>query len=202
MYDAYENGYYGEDLRPQPRMKNHISEEIEFVPSTLSPEIAKKFAAAKENLEYLKRTTLNEKPELFHNLQRIDVRIIHDIPDGWSLFDDPTAEEVLDLMRSIDSIGLIHPIHVMLTDAGKYVMLIGKFRHIAYMNLFEITGNDSRYKYIPAYVIKEDEFDELFLRNMIFESNFKFRSISKFNLIQTLISNYEIMRRSVTLIAA
>ena len=192
----------GDDLRPRPR---RIEDDYFYIPkeeieiplylSNPSPEMAVKIAEAHKRMEYLKVTTLNEKPELFHNLQKINIEIIHDIPEGWNLFSDPTEEEILDLMRSIESVGLINPIYVVQNSSGHYYMLIGRFRHIAYLNLYKIS-NLEKYKYIPAYVINEDDVDELYLRNMIFESNFQFRNISKFNLIQTLIQNYEIMRRT------
>ena len=192
----------GDDLRPRPR---RIEDDYFYIPkenieiplylSTPSPEMAEKIAKAKERMEYLKETTLNERPEFFHDLQKISIDIIHDVPEGWNLFSDPTEEEILDLMRSIESVGLLNPIYVIQNSDGEYIMLIGRFRHMAYLNLYEITGLE-KYKYIPAYVIQEDEVDELYLRNMVFESNFKFRNISKFNLIKTLIQNYEVMRRT------
>jgi len=195
--DFYEGGYYGLDLRPKIKLDNVTCESIEIPEylGTPSPEMAIKLAEIEKRKDYLRETSLNEKPEFFENLERVHVESILDTPDGWNLFDEPTDAEVMDLMRSIESVGLIFPIHVLLNDAGVYSVIIGRFRLKAYRNLFKITKSD-KYMRIPAYVIKESDVDELFLRNMIFESNFKFRTISKFNLIQTLIANYEIMRKT------
>jgi ParB family chromosome partitioning protein len=154
-----------------------------------------KIAEAQNKMEILKATSVNEKPNFYDNLQMIPTSIIEDIPEGWNLFDTPTDAEIMDLMRSIDSVGLINPIHVMLNSSGVYCVIIGRFRHLAYINLLNLTKN-KKYEKIPAYVINQDDVDELYIRNIIFESNFKFRSISKFNLIQTMIQNYEIMRRT------
>ena len=199
-FDRDGQGIYGEDLRPICRMKdnafNITKEEIQIPANryTLSPEVETKLAEANKRLTHLRETTVNEKPEFFHNLQRIDIVLINDTPPGWNLFDDPTDDEVIDLMRSIEAVGLIHPIHVMLTESGQYVVICGRFRLQAYINLYEITGLDL-YKRIPAYIVKESEVDELYIRNLIFESNIQFRTISKFNMIQVLIENYEVMRR-------
>ena len=193
-------GIYGEDLRPICRMKknafNITKEKIQIAPDryTLSPEVQQKLIEARERIAFLRETTVNEKPEFFENLERINIDLINDTPPGWNLFDDPSDDEVLDLMRSIEAVGLIHPIHLMLNESGQYFVICGRFRLQAYLNLYEITGND-KYKDIPAYIIKENDVDELYIRNLIFESNIKFRTLSKFNMIQVLIQNYEIMRR-------
>ena len=196
-FDPYERGYYGEDLRPKIKLENVACEDIDVssVRSNITPEIADRIAEAQRKKEILKTTSVNEKPNFYDNLQMIPTSIIEDIPDGWNLFDTPSDAEIMDLMRSIDSVGLINPIHVMLNSSGVYCVIIGRFRLLAYMNLLNITKNKI-YEKVPAYVINEDDVDELYIRNMIFESNFKFRSISKFNLIQTMIQNYNVMRRT------
>ncbi|MCL2321642.1 MAG: ParB/RepB/Spo0J family partition protein [Oscillospiraceae bacterium] len=196
-FDPYEKGYYGEDLRPKILLKNVTCESIDvsLSHSNLTPEIAQKIAENQKKMEILKTTSVNEKPNFYDNLQMIPTAIIEDMPEGWNLFDTPSDAELMDLMRSIESVGLINPIHVMHTSSGTYCVIIGRFRHLAYTNLLNITKN-TLYEKIPAYVINQDDVDELYIRNMIFESNFKFRSISKFNLIQTMIQNYNLMRRT------
>ncbi len=149
----------------------------------------------KKNAILRMEKNFNKGVNLHENLENVDIKLIHDTPKGWNPFNPPTEIETLDLMRSIENVGLIYPIYVTKDKFGKYTLICGRCRLTAYANLFNIT-NSPRYQSIPCYILPAEEVDELFLRTLIVESNIGFRFISKFNLIQSLIINYDIMKKT------
>jgi len=180
----------GEDLRPNYELYKRVrvvSEEIIF---DFAPE-------EEEMLLERKSRCINEKPQFFRNLQMVDIDKIGDRFEDWNLFEKPTKMEQVDLERSIDNVGLLNPIYVLLMKDGSYNVIIGRCRLIAYCSLF-LTTNLEKYRSIPCYVIAYEEVDELFIRSMMIESNICFRRISKYNMITALITNYEIMKKNKT----
>ena len=181
----------GIDLKPQIPDPRIIS--VEEIPIPRTPEQIKAREERKKMILERRARSVNEKPTYHHTLQMINVELIQDNYSAWNHFDLPDQVEQYDLMRSIESVGLLNPIYVTIDRTGVISVIIGRVRTIAYCNLFEQTGLE-KYHYIPAYVIPFDEIDELQIRNMMIESNICFRKISKFNMIRALIENYEIMR--------
>ena len=187
----------GTDLRPNYRLQNDsvkITEQKIKLPPPSEEEL-------RINAEFERKTILKREKSFkdgvcfYDNFQRLDIELIQDVPAGWNLFDPPKPQELADLVRSIETVGLIHPIYVMVNSYGYYNVICGKSRLLAFLNLYQTTGLE-KYKFIPSYVINAEEVDELFLRTMIIESNLNFKTISKFNLIQSLITHYEIMKRA------
>jgi len=188
---------YGMDLRPNYRLQNDdvkITEtEIKLPPPSL--EDVKRWADFERKSIIRREKNFTEGVNFFEDFQNLDINLIGDIPTGWNLFDPPKKHELNDLIRSIETVGLIYPIYVMMHSSGDYSVICGRSRLLAYMNLYS-SSKSLKYRYIPSYIIKEEEVDELFIRKMIIESNISFRTISKFNLIQSVITNYEIMCRA------
>ena len=137
----------------------------------------------------------NEKPEYFRDVQMIDIDIINDDFAPWNLFEWPSKMEQVDLIRSIENIGLIYPIYVTVSKDGRYNVIIGRCRLLAFCDIYQKTGGLDKYRYIPCYVIPFEEVDELFIRSMMIESNICFRKISKGNMVRALLENYEIMKK-------
>ena len=192
-----EDGVYGTDLRPRYYLKN---DTIKITETSIdigepSPESLKRWAEFERKTILLREKNFNEGCNFYENLQNLDIGLIGDLPSGWNLFDKPKEHELVDLMRSIRTVGLIYPIYVLLHSSGSYSVICGKCRLVAYINLFRSTG-ELKYKHIPAYVINEDDVDELFIRTMIIESNLRYRTISKSNMIQSVITTYEIMKKA------
>ncbi|MCL2322579.1 MAG: ParB N-terminal domain-containing protein [Oscillospiraceae bacterium] len=184
---------YGTDLRPTYRLKNDdIIVTTTEVKVNHSPEEVKKWAAREKESIIKREKNFAEGVNFYENFERVDIETITDTPIGWNLFEVKEAD-VAELMRSIDAIGLLDPIYVTREPDGTHTVICGRLRLLAFISLYELNFEE-RYKFIPAYVINSTEVDELFLRSMIIESNIKFRSISKFNMIQSLIQNYEIMK--------
>ncbi|MCL2320543.1 MAG: ParB/RepB/Spo0J family partition protein [Oscillospiraceae bacterium] len=187
---------YGTDLRPMVYLKNDdikITETKIDIGST--PDDLKKWAAHERNATLMREKNFKDGANYFDTLQKLDIELIQDVPSGWNLFDPPKKHELADLIRSIASVGLIYPIYVLQHTSGVYSVICGRSRLLAFTNLFQATGLD-KYRFIPSYIIKESETDELFVRTMIIESNLRFRSISKLNLIQSLITIYEVMQKN------
>ena len=184
----------GEDLRPNYRLKNDpikITEvEIQLDPS---PETLKR-RAEEERATLIKRAKIiNEKPEFYGNFQKVDIDIINDDFAPWNLFEWPTNMEEMDLARSIDTVGLINPIYVTLDKTGRYNVIVGRCRLLAFCNLWKATSLD-KYRFIPCYVIPYEDVDELFIRSIMIESNICFRKISKGNMIKALLENHTLMK--------
>ena len=195
-YNSEERIILGEDLRPDYRLKNDPTRiTVEEIPLNHPPELLKEWAERDRNILIRRSKILNEKPDFFNNFQKIDIDIINDDFSAWNLFEWPSKMEQVDLMRSINNVGLIHPIYVTIDRNGRYSVIIGRCRLIAYCNLFEKTGLE-KYRYIPCFVIPYEEVDELFIRSMMIESNICFRRISKGNMIRSLLENYEIMKKT------
>ncbi|MCL2323660.1 MAG: ParB N-terminal domain-containing protein, partial [Oscillospiraceae bacterium] len=188
-----ERGELGMNLKPYiPDPRLH-SEEL-IIPRTAEE---MKIRADREiEILKLRAQSINEKPCFHKNLQMINVEEIQDSFSDWNHFDLPDQMEQYDLMRSIENVGLLNPIYCTIDKDGRYSVIIGRVRLIAYCNLYEQTGFSDKYKYIPTYVIPLDEIDELQIRTMMIESNICFRKISKFNMIRALIENYQIMKES------
>ncbi|MCL2321254.1 MAG: ParB N-terminal domain-containing protein [Oscillospiraceae bacterium] len=186
-----ERGELGMDIRPHipdPRIK---SEEL-IIPR--SAEEIKARAERESEILKLRAQSINEKPCFHNTLQMINVEEIQDSFSDWNHFDLPDQMEQYDMMRSIENVGLLNPIYCTIDRDGRYSVIIGRVRLIAYCNLYEKTGFSDKYKYIPSYVINLDEIDELQIRTMMIESNISFRKISKFNMIRALIENYQLMK--------
>ena len=126
----------GEDLRPDYRFKNDpikiTEEEIQL---NHSSETLKKWAEEERNILIRREKVINEKPEFFNNLQKVDIDIIHDDFAPWNLFEWPTDMEEVDLARSIENVGLLNPIYVTLDKNGRYNVIIGRCRLLAFCNL-------------------------------------------------------------------
>jgi len=189
-----DNVLYGIDLRPTYRLKN---DEIKVTSTELkinhSPEEIKKWAEAERIAIQKREKNFADGVNFYENFEKVDIELIDDTPAGWNLFDEPKETEIAELMRSIDQIGLLEPVYLTKELDGTYTVICGRLRLLAFIGLYRKT-NLLKYKFIPSYTIDANSVDELFLRTMIIESNIKFRSISKINMIQSLIQNYEIMK--------
>jgi len=184
----------GEDLRPNYRLKNDPIRITEIeIPLDPSPETLKRRAKEERDALAKRAKIINERPEFFNNFQKIDIDIINDDFSPWNLFDWPTDMEEMDLARSIDTVGLINPIYVTLDKTGRYNVIVGRCRLLAFCDLWKATSL-VKYRFIPCYVIPYEEVDELFLRSLMIESNICFRKISKGNMIKALLENHTIMK--------
>ena len=185
----------GEDLRPDYKLKNDPIKITEVeIQLNHSPETLTKWVEEERNILIRREKIINEKPEFYNNLQKVDIDIIHDDFAPWNLFEWPTDMEEIDLVRSIENVGLLSPIYVTFDKTGRYNVIIGRCRLLAFCNLWKSTSLE-KYRFIPCYVIPYEEVDELFIRSMMIESNICFRKISKGNMIKALLENYEIMKR-------
>ncbi|MCL2321991.1 MAG: ParB/RepB/Spo0J family partition protein [Oscillospiraceae bacterium] len=186
----------GEDLRPNYRLKTDRTRiTAEEIPLNHSPEFIEEMRKQERDVLIRRSKIFNEKPEYFRDVQMIDIDIINDDFAPWNLFEWPSKMEQVDLIRSIENIGLIYPIYVTVSKDGRYNVIIGRCRLLAFCDIYQKTGGLDKYRYIPCYVIPFEEVDELFIRSMMIESNICFRKISKGNMVRALLENYEIMKK-------
>ncbi|MCL2322772.1 MAG: ParB/RepB/Spo0J family partition protein [Oscillospiraceae bacterium] len=186
----------GEDLRPNYRLKTDRTRILaEEIPLNHSPEFIEEMRKHDTDVLLRRSKIFNEKPEFFNEVKKIDIDIINDDFAPWNLFEWPSKMEQVDLIRSIENTGLIYPIYVTVDKFGRYNVIIGRCRLLAYCNIYQKKFLEE-YRYIPCYVIPFEEVDELFIRSMMIESNISFRKISKGNMVRALLENYEIMKKT------
>ncbi|MCL2323645.1 MAG: ParB N-terminal domain-containing protein [Oscillospiraceae bacterium] len=186
----------GDDLRPNYRLKtDHTRILAEDIPLNHSAEFIEEMRKHDNDVLIRRSKIFNERPEFFNKVQMIDIDIINDDFAPWNLFEWPTKMEQVDLIRSIENVGLIYPIYVTVDKFGRYNVIIGRCRLLAYCDIYQKKFLEE-YRYIPCYVIPFEEVDELFIRSMMIESNISFRKISKGNMVRALLENYEIMKKT------
>ncbi|MCL2323354.1 MAG: hypothetical protein FWC47_14780, partial [Oscillospiraceae bacterium] len=179
---------YGDDLFPKARVKNDpvkvTTESFELPP--IDPVLAEKVRQRKAKILSTRIKNFTEGIDLFKRFEKVNIMELNYCAENWNYFDKPTREELLNLIGSIENIGLISPL-VLLREANDSLTIIsGKSRVIAMRNLYANTKNE-RYLEAPAFILDYSEVDEYFLRNLIIDSNIQYRKISKNTLIMAAI---------------
>jgi len=186
---------YGDDLFPKARVKNDpvkvTTESFELPP--IDPVLAEKVRQRKAKILSTRIKNFTEGVDLFKRFEKVNIMELNYCAENWNYFDKPTREELLNLIGSIENIGLISPL-VLLREANDSLTIIsGKSRVIAMRNLYANTKNE-RYLEAPAFILDYSEVDEYFLRNLIIDSNIQYRKISKNTLIMAAIERFEILK--------
>jgi hypothetical protein len=152
----------GDDLLPHHRLKNDkpktIDEVLDFGPASLEVEER----ARKDVEEKFKRRaiTFTQGIDLFKDFRYVDIDKIERSNSGWDYFDKPTDFQLLDLVSSIESIGILTPLIVKTRDNERFIIISGNSRFSALKTIYKYKKEDI-YKNIPCFVI-EGEVDEYF----------------------------------------
>ena len=136
----------------------------------------------------------SEGVDLFKRFEKVNIDEMNNVHYSWNYFDAPNKYELLSLISSIESIGLINPLILVKEMNNTYTIISGKSRVLALKNLFNNT-KDLRYKVAPAFILNHDEVDQYFLRALIIDSNFSYRSLSKGVLITAAIERFELYKK-------
>ncbi len=116
----------------------------------------------KEVIESLKKTEAMRSDNfscgvnIHENLQYVDISSLEHAPQN--LYPCPLSQkdELIKLIASIQSVGLIEPIIIAgFKDYDKYHIICGRARILAYKDLFKATKSE-KYLKIPAFVLDED----------------------------------------------
>jgi len=186
----------GDLLMPTARIKNDpVKETIEtfILPCTLEEEERYR----KREAMILKRRVKNftEGVDLFQNFQKVNIDEMNYVHYSWNYFDAPNKYELLTLISSIESIGVINPLILVKELNNTYTIISGKSRVMALKNLFNNT-KDLKYKFAPAFVLNSEDVDQYYLRSLIIDSNWPYRSLSKGVIITAAIERFELYKRS------
>ena len=181
----------GDDLLPNYPLKNRhkVIEEYLFIDEDSEEEKdikRKKFQTREKNF--------SKGVDIFKNFQYLDIHTLVDEKSGWAYFDKPNVYQHLDLMSSIQSIGILNPLIVRKLPDGKYEILCGHSRAHALMSLFDNSKNE-RFLYAPCFII-EEEIEEYFIRSMLIDANLNYRTISRETYIRAIFERFELINRT------
>ena len=185
----------GDLLLPTCRIKNDpVKESIQeiILPCTIEEEERRR--VREEMLLKARAKNFSEGVDLFKRFEKVNIDEMNNVHYSWNYFDAPNKYELLSLISSIESIGLINPLILVKEMNNTYTIISGKSRVLALKNLFNNT-KDLRYKVAPAFILNHDEVDQYFLRALIIDSNFSYRSLSKGVLITTAIERFELYKK-------
>ncbi|MCL2321574.1 MAG: ParB/RepB/Spo0J family partition protein, partial [Oscillospiraceae bacterium] len=136
--------------------------------------------------------------DIYKNFQYVDIDLITPCPPNWNYFKKPNKEQLITLISSVESVGVLCPLILYKQkNHDDYTVICGHSRLAALKNLFENT-QDIRYKKAPCYVLDYDEIDEYYIRAMIIDSNLSYRSMDKTVLMKAIIERYTILKRTKT----
>ncbi|MCL2321661.1 MAG: ParB/RepB/Spo0J family partition protein [Oscillospiraceae bacterium] len=189
---------YGEDLLPHKYLncdpKRVVEEEL--ISDPLSKEQIDDFIKAQKRFADIRIKNFSEGVNLFENVENIDIELMQDAPSNWHYMNLPSDGQLISLMNSIETLGLLTPIILLQhPNYNMYSILSGKSRVLALKNLY---ANDplDKYRYPKCFILKEDEVDEFYLRSMILDLNFQYRTIPQDVLIRMILERHALLKKS------
>lgn len=91
-------------------------------------------------------------------------------PEEWNFFGRPSKEAYGLIVQSICKYGLWHPLTVWEQDGGKYMILGGHTRDIAFGDLYALT-KDKKYLSVPCRVYAREGINETEARRIVILTN-------------------------------
>ena len=115
------------------------------------------------------------------------------IHNSVGFFDQPSAEEYLDLLKSVEMFGFIEPLLVIRDEEhDDYVVINGKSRYHVAEELFRRT-KDEKYAAVPCIVLDSSTSDAM-IQGIIIATNMQYRKISRETLMKAIFLLDEIYR--------
>lgn len=128
------------------------------------------------------------------NIRKIDTDDLVDAPSDWNFYGSLSDSKMRELLESIESNGLLHPIVVWEQSQGKYMILAGHNRVKAYRILEEKSGGVD-YRKIPALIKGIDEIDEDDAREIIIDTNWVQRVLSAVEKSKSIVEKYAVLEK-------
>lgn len=128
------------------------------------------------------------------NIRSIAIDSLVSAPEEWNFYKPLSDSKMEELLGSIRSNGLLHPIVVWEQADGKYMILSGHNRVRAYEMLEEKLG-DGSYEKISALIKKSDEIDENDAREIIIDTNWVQRTLSAIEKSKSIIEKYAVLEK-------
>lgn len=182
----------GDNLLPNYPLKNSrytLTEEYIFMDE--ESDLQKEYKRKKlENREM----NFSEGVDIFKDFQYLDIYTLKDDESGWNYFDAPNKMQFLNLISSIQNIGLFTPLVVQKQADGKFTVICGNSRAKALKELYKNTKNE-RFLYAPCFIVDENV-EEYFIRSLIIDSNITYRTISRDTYMRAIFERAELLKRS------
>ncbi|MCL2322991.1 MAG: ParB/RepB/Spo0J family partition protein [Oscillospiraceae bacterium] len=194
--DIYENPF-GEDLVPGCYVENDPRKpKIEAFYYPQSEEELEQDRIFKEKVIERRVRNFKEGVNIFEDVQKIDIGLMQDAPTNWAYLPLPNDAQLISLMNSLESIGLINPIILLKhPNYDYYTILSGKSRVLALKNLYERDHLD-KYRYPLCCILDSEKVDEYYLRSMILDLNFKYRTIPQDVFIRMILDRHALLKKS------
>ncbi|MCL2323023.1 MAG: ParB/RepB/Spo0J family partition protein, partial [Oscillospiraceae bacterium] len=186
----------GDDLIPKCTIKKYTDNvRVERIPIGFSDEEMKEFTREKTIRELKKREEdFTNGVDLFKDFRYIDIEQIQKTANGWNYFDKPETYELLNLISSIESLGIITPLIVKTRDNETFTIINGNSRYLALTNICKYK-NEERFRKIPCFVVDED-IDEYFERSLMIDANINYRKISKEVYIKAILEKHTMLKET------
>ena len=181
----------GEDLLPNYPLKNRYKVVEEYLYIEEESEESKESERKKQET---REKNFSKGVDIFKNFQYLDIHSLVDEQSGWAYFDKPNPYQYLNLMSSVQTLGILNPLIVRKLPDDKYEILCGHSRAHVLNELFSHTKNE-RFLYAPCFVI-EEEIEEYFIRSMLIDSNLNYRTISRETYVKAIFERFELLQRT------
>jgi len=148
-------------------------------------------------LEVLRKRSGNfsQGVDISENMQRIDIELMNPPIEDWNYMPLPSKADMIPLIASIESIGLLQPLILLKQEDGTYTILSGRSRYLALSYLYNKNPLD-RFKYPMCFVLDEKKVDDQFIKALIIDSNFTYRKIPQHIFIRMILERHVILKNS------
>ncbi|MEN1761733.1 ParB/RepB/Spo0J family partition protein [Anoxynatronum sibiricum] len=127
------------------------------------------------------------------DIRFIDVTSLIPAPSEWNFFTPLTDSKMFELIESILSKGLLHPIVVWEREDSTYMILSGHNRVKAYEYILKST-QDETFKKIPAFIKGENAITEDEAKEIIIDTNWVQRVLSPLEKSRSIATKYAVLR--------
>ena len=148
------------------------------------------------NLNRERMSSLEETHYKEGKIEEIGLDMIENAPEEWNKFDPLSEEKMNELIGSIRSVGLLHPIIVWDNGEGKRegikTCLSGHNRLAAYKKLME--EDFDKYSSILAIVKGKDDIDENLAQQIIIDTNITQRELSGIEKSRAIVKKFRLLK--------
>ncbi len=121
-------------------------------------------------------------------------------PNEWNFYSPLSENKMTELIQSIETRGLLHPIVVWQQSEDAYMILSGHNRNSAYEYLYSFYKDTdfekaNRYKTIHAHIFKKEQLEEEDAKQIIIDTNFVQRELSPIEKQKSIFNKYTYLGR-------
>ena len=128
-------------------------------------------------------------------IQRINLSQLYAIESSINFFDEPYAEDMVNLIQSVSVFGVIQPL-LVIRDESKvnYKIVSGRSRFWASKELYKTTGNEL-YANLPCIVL-DDSTNYSMIQGIIISENMSYRTLSRETFMKAIFLLDEVYKTS------